>query len=212
MAETLRDRLDLLGATVFDVVLPGDSDVAPLEGALGIQPVDDGWALVTVDYGTPVVLGMADTQEEAGELLVSYLDRPLPSPRPRTVAELDALAQAVAVHYFDLRDRATAAGSGGIVIDLPAGILLDRIGALDGVQLYPLDTPLELRSLPPTALRPENDVHRFVTAATVRVRAAIAAPWFGRPGGGLRFTLQQPRTGIRDLIVSGALERFVRVA
>lgn len=42
----------------------------------------------------------------------------------------------------------------------------------------------------------------------VRVRAAITPPWFGRPGGGIRFTLQQPETGLRDLVVSGRLQRI----
>jgi sulfofructosephosphate aldolase len=56
--------------------------------------------------------------------------------------------------------------------------------------------------------------HRFVelarahAAADVRVRATITPPWFGRPGGGIRFTLQQPETGLRDLVVSGRLQRI----
>jgi hypothetical protein len=57
-------------------------------------------------------------------------------------------------------------------------------------------------------LRPENDVHKFITTADVRVRARITPPWFGRPGGGIRFTLQQPETGIRDLVVLGWLQRI----
>jgi hypothetical protein len=51
-------------------------------------------------------------------------------------------------------------------------------------------------------------VHKFLTAADIRVRAAITQPWFGRPGGGIRFTLQQPETGLRDLVVSGQLQRI----
>jgi hypothetical protein len=94
------------------------------------------------------------------------------------------------------------------VIDLPAELPIDRIGALDGVHTYPIDTPFEFRSLPPTALRPENDVHQFLTTADVRVRAAITPPWFGRPGGGIRFTLQEPGAGVRDLVVSGQLQRI----
>ena len=94
------------------------------------------------------------------------------------------------------------------MIDLPPLLPLDRIGALDGVPTYPIGTPFEHRSLPPTALRPENDVHQFLTRAAIRVRAAITPPWFGRPGGGIRFTLQQPETGLRDLVVSGRLPRI----
>ena len=36
---------------------------------------------------------------------------------------------------------------------------------------------------------------------------AVTPPWFGRPGGGIRFTLQEPATGLRDLVVSGRLLR-----
>ena len=103
---------------------------------------------------------------------------------------------------------AGAARVEGIVIDLPPDIPIDRVGALDGVHTFPIDTPLEFRSLPPTALRPENDVHKFLTTTAIRVGAAITAPWFGRPGGGIRFTLQEPGLGLRDLVVSGALQRL----
>jgi hypothetical protein len=62
--------------------------------------------------------------------------------------ELDAIVGRIAMHYFDLRDRAREAGTQGIVIDLPPELPIDRIGALDGVHTYPIDTPFEFRSLP----------------------------------------------------------------
>ena len=210
MTDDLRAELSALGASPFDVVLPGDDDVAPLEGALTIEPHGDGWALVTVDYGVRWLLESTRDRVEAEGALVVYLKHPRPAPRPVSEAELDELAGTVAPYYFDLRDRAAEAGADGIVIDIPPGVLLDRIGALDGIHLYPIDTPIELRSLPPTALRAENDVHQFLTRGTVRVRAVITPPWFGRPGGGLRFTLQEPRVGIRDLVATDVLERIVR--
>ena len=40
------------------------------------------------------------------------------------------------------------------------------------------------------------------------VRASIVAPWFGRPGGGLRFTIADDFTGIRDLVAAGRLRRI----
>jgi hypothetical protein len=122
--------------------------------------------------------------------------------------ELDTIVGELARHYADLRDGAGAAGPQGIVIDLPREVPIDRIGALDGVHAYPINTPFEFRSLPPTALRPETELHRFITAADVRVQATITPPWFGRPGGGIRFTLQEPETGLRDLVVSGRLQRI----
>jgi Tuberculosis necrotizing toxin len=207
--DRLRVDLDALGLTPFDIQLPGEgSAVAPLEGALRVR-VDAGrFVLETVDYGEAFRLRTAESESEISEVVIDYVSRPLPPARVMSRHELDTIVGKVAMHYFDLRDRAREAGTQGIVIDLPPELPIDRIGALDGVHTYPIDTPFEFRSLPPTALRPENDVHKFLTAADVRVRATITPPWFGRPGGGIRFTLQQPETGLRDLVVSGRLQRI----
>jgi hypothetical protein len=205
----LRDELDALGLTRFDIQLPGeDSAVAPLEGALRVREDGARFVLETVDYGEAVRLAAGESEREIKRFVIDYVSRPLPPVRVMSRHELDTIVGKVALHYFDLRDRARAAGQRGIVIDLPAELPIDRIGALDGVHTYPIDTPFEFRSLPPTALRPENDVHQFLTTADVRVRATITPPWFGRPGGGIRFTLQQPGTGLRDLVASGQVERL----
>lgn len=206
----LRAELDRRGVSRFDVVLPGEDDVPPLEGALTVEPRGNGWIVATVDYGVHWALARAADERSAQQALLDYLDQPLPAPLTLSETQLDELAGTLAVHYFDLRDRATAAGETGVLIDIPPGVLLDRIGALDGIHLFPLDTPFELRSLPVSALRPENDVHRFLTWSSIRVRAVITPPWFGRPGGGLRFTLQAPERGIRDLVAGDALRRFER--
>jgi hypothetical protein len=205
----LRGELDALGLSRFDVQLPSeDSAVAPLEGALRVRGEGARFLFETVDYGEAFRLGAAESEAEIKRAVIDYVSRPLPPVRVMSRHELDTIVGKVALHYFDLRDRARAAGRRGIVIDLPAELPIDRIGALDGAHTYPIDTPFEFRSLPPTALRPENDVHQFLTTADVRVRAAITPPWFGRPGGGIRFTLQQPWTGLRDLVVSGQVQRI----
>jgi hypothetical protein len=205
----LRDELDALGLTRFDIQLPGeDSAVAPLEGALRVRGDGARFVLETMDYGEAFRLRMAQSEPEITQVVLDYVSRPLPRIRVMSRHELDTIVGKVAMHYFDLRDRAREAGQRGIVIDLPPELPIDRIGALDGVHTYPIDTPFEFRSLPPAALRPENDVHHFLIAADVRVRASITPPWFGRPGGGIRFTLQQPQTGLRDLVVSGRLQRL----
>jgi hypothetical protein len=205
----LRDELDALGLTRFDIQLPGeDSAVAPLEGALRVRGDGALFVLETVDYGEAFRLVAAESEAEIKRSVIDYVSRPLAPVRVVSRHELDTIVGKVALHYFDLRDRAREAGQRGIVIDLPAELPIDRIGALDGVHTYPIDTPFEFRSLPPAALRPENDVHQFLTTADVRVRAAITSPWFGRPGGGIRFTLQEPGVGVRDLVVSGELQRL----
>jgi hypothetical protein len=205
----LRDELDALGFTPFDIQVPGeDSAVAPLEGALRVRRDGSEFVLETVDYGEAFRLLTQKSETEIRQAVIDYVSRPLPQVRGISRDELDTIVGRVALHYFDLRDRAREAGPQGVVIDLPPELPIDRIGALDGVHTYPIDTPFEFRSLPPTALRPENDVHKFLTTADVRVRASITPPWFGRPGGGLRFTLQQPETGLRDLVASGRLQRI----
>ena len=205
----LRDELDALGFTPFDIQVPGEnSAVAPLEGALRVRRDGSEFVLETVDYGEAFRLLAQKSETEIKQAVIDYVSRPLPQVRGMSRAELDTIVGRVALHYFDLRDRARDAGPQGVVIDLPPELPIDRIGALDGVHTYPIDTPFEFRSLPPTALRPENDVHKFLTAADVRVRASITPPWFGRPGGGLRFTLQQPETGLRDLVAAGQIQRI----
>lgn len=207
--EELRAELDTLGLTPFDIALPGESAaVAPLEGALRVRQDGPAFVLETVDYGTGYRLLSADTEDAAREMVLAYVSRPLPPVRPLPRVELDGLVGQIAMYYFDLRDRAREAGPRGIVIDLPPDIPVDRVGALDGVHTYPVDTPLEFRSLPPNVLRAENDVHRFLTTTDIRVGAAITPPWFGRPGGGIRYTLQEPGLGLRDLVVSGGLQRI----
>ena len=209
MLDGLRDELDALGFTPFDIQVPGeDSAVAPLEGALRIRRDGSDFVLETIDYGEAFRLLTQKSEAEIKQAVIDYVSRPLPQVRGMSRDELDTIVGRVALHYFDLRDRAREAGPQGVVIDLPPELPIDRIGALDGVHTYPIDTPFEFRSLPPTALRPENDVHKFLTAADVRVRASITPPWFGRPGGGLRLTLQQPETGLRDLVASGRLQRI----
>jgi Tuberculosis necrotizing toxin len=205
----LRDKLDALGLSRLHIQLPGEeSPVAPLEGALRVSANGGQFVLETVDYGQAFRLLTAGAESEITEAVIAYVSRPLPPVRVISRRELDTIAGKLARHYADLRDGAGAAGPQGIVIDLPRAVPIDRIGALDGVHAYPINTPFEFRSLPPTALRPETELHRFITAADLRVQAAITPPWFGRPGGGIRFTLQQPETGLRDLVVSGRLQRI----
>jgi hypothetical protein len=209
MLDGLRAALNEVGLTPFDIRLPDeDPAVAPLEGALQVRAHGGRFVLETVDYGQAFRLLDAGSEREIKEAVIGYVSRPLPPVRPMARQELDTLLGRVAGHYGNLLNDLRAAEPPGFVIDLPPQLPLDRIGALDGGHTYPIGTPFEHRSLPPTALRPENDVHQFLTTAAVRVRVAITPPWFGRPGGGIRFTLQQPATGLRDLVVSGRLQRI----
>ena len=212
MMAGLRQQLNALGFSPFDVVLPDeDAGVVPLEGALRLSLDGGGYTWATVDDRTSYVLGTAGTAEEARELALGYVSRPLAAERAVRQVELDGLGDQVAAHYVALREDLSAVGRRGLVVDLPADLAVDRVGALDGVHVYAAGTPFDQRSLPTSLRRPENVVHRFVTRSEVRVRASFTAPGFGRPGGGIRFTLHHERVGLRDLVVDGVLQR-VRLA
>jgi hypothetical protein len=171
----LRAALNELGLTPFDIRLPDeDPAVAPLEGALQVRADGGRFVLETVDYGRAYRLLGAGSEDEIKEAVIGYVSRPLPPVRAMARPELDTLLGRVAGHYGKLLDDLRA--EQGFVVDLPPQLPLDRIGALDGVHIHPIGTPFEHRSLPPNALRPENDVHQFLTMAAVRVWAAITPP------------------------------------
>ncbi|MDR5698416.1 TNT domain-containing protein [Agromyces aerolatus] len=201
MFDDLRRQLDDRRIPRQAVVLPGD-DAPTLQGALALVADDGGFDLVTVDYGRAVPLGRTDHADAAAALLLDYLDRPLPEPKRIGADEYRALAASTAEQADELRPRLA---EGPLLTRLPAGLAVDRIGALDGVQLFPAETSVEQRALPPTSLTGDARLHRFLTAADVLVRVEVVAPWFGQPGGGVRFTLADDFVGIRDLVESGAL-------
>lgn len=206
MIDTLRDELTRRSIPDKAVILPGDEPGA-MEGALRIREDGaSGWLLETLDYGRAFRLGSAESEDAAAKLLLAYLDRPLPPLSLFATAEVEAAAAAAAPEFDELR---TGAAEETLLVELPAGVLVDRIGAIDGTMFFPYGTPYEQRSLPPLEALPEGSERRsFVTRDTVLVHVEVAEPWFGQPGGGLRFILAEDSTGIRDLLVSGALERF----
>lgn len=207
MFDSLRQELARRSVHPRAVILPGDDGPA-MEGALRLTADADGWLLETVDYGRAFPLGSADDEDGAATVLLAYLDRPIPPETTLPEAEIEAAVQRATPHLADLQGRAA---NGSLLIELPSGVALDRIGTLDGTMLFPYGTAYEARSLPPIGVLPEgSERHAFLTRSTVLVRVEIAQPWFGQRGGGLRCTLAQDFVGIRDLVVDGTLER-VRV-
>src|SRR4029450_8554170 len=100
--------------------------------------------------------------------VLGYVSRPLAPVRALPRQEMERYAARVAPHYVDLQRQLGEASSAGLVLGLPLAPPLDRIGALDGVHSYPMGTPFEHRSLPPSALRPENDGHKVLTTGQFR--------------------------------------------
>ncbi|UXN25439.1 TNT domain-containing protein [Curtobacterium flaccumfaciens] len=205
--EQLRAALDNRGHSPEQVLLPDERPVGPpVEGALRVVQIGERFEVHCTDYGRARLVAASPDFDGIARSLLSFLDRPLPPVLAMTSAEVAAIETRLAPYYPKLREQITARG-GASLIQLPPGILLDRIGALDGWLLTELNSSFESRSLPPTALREPSGVHQFVTEATVLVQASIVPSWFGQPGGSVRYAIADESVTIRDLIVDGSLRR-----
>jgi len=204
--QTLRQELNLRSIPAGAVRLPGDT-AKPMDGALRLRRLENGeWSLEVVDYGETFPISTAPDEASAAKALLAYIDRPIP---PISLFPTADIARAVAAQEAMVAELAERAAAGAPLIGLPEGFVVDRFGAIDGVRFYPLATPDEERALPPAAEAAKGSGrHAFITRDIVLVTPRIVAPWFGQPGGGVQLTLSSPEVAIRDLLVSGALERF----
>jgi len=205
----LRQGLDGAGFPRSAVRLPGD----PEEGFEGrLEVVRYGarhYGLRISDYGQHALLGEFYTEREACDAAWHYLHTPLPAPIAVTAADLQARLAQARQHIAELSRRVAAAGPGGMVTNLATGLPYDRLGGLDGLYFHLWNTPWEQRSLPDTAWAPGAVQVVFVAARAVEVQAELAPAWFDQPGGGLRFRVQPPARGVRDLLQSGVLAPVV---
>ena len=185
-------------------MLPGDAG-EPLQGALAIRELEAGFELATIDYGRTVPLAVEDTAEAVAARLLAYLDQPLPEPQRLGATDFRVLRAASKPH------RPTCDPGSPVTDDCSSrspptsrsiGSALSTASSSS-----PADTPVEARALPPTALVDGAALLRFVTAREVLVNVDLVQPWFGQPGGGIRFALADDFLGIRDLVASGALAR-----
>ncbi|UFU06033.1 TNT domain-containing protein [Ruania halotolerans] len=211
----LRAGLDGLGMPRGGVVLPGESSGGadqpePLEGV--VEVVRYGarhYGVQVADYGQHVLLGEYFTERAACDAVWHYVSPPLPAPLHVAHAELATRVQAAQQGLTELGQRVAAAGPGGIITNLATGVPYDRIGTIDGLYFFVWGTPWEQRSLPVSARGPGAEQQVFVAAREVEVQAEIAPAWFGQPGGGLRFHVEAPARGVRDLVRAGVLQRVV---
>lgn len=184
------------------VLLPNDEQLA-WEGALHVASDADGtWTLCTVDYGQPRLLLRRATRPEIVQALYAYVLTPIPEAVILATHEIERMLTWATPHLNDIAARV----GNGLIIDVPAGLLLDRIGAIDGYLLYPAGTSFEARSLPVNTVR--QPLQTLATASTIRMKVTSTPPWFGRPGGGLRFAIVEPGIGIRDLVREGQLTQI----
>lgn len=88
----------------------------------------------------------------------------------------------------------------GEPIVLPAGTLLDRFGPATGRVFAPDGTAYAARALPPSHLL--AGYRRYRVLAELPVWQGVSAPWFGQPGGGLRYRAVYPAA---ELVTLGYL-------
>lgn len=203
LAAQFRARLAEVGYPADAVILPGDTaDHPPLEGAMEVSTIGREVTVGIRDYGELEIVHRAVDEPAAYTWLWEYLSLPLPAARPVPRTDLhqrvDAYRPTLAAFYEQVRHA-----GGPHLATLPPGVALDRIGAIDGVYLFPWGTPVPLRALP--AESPDARLYQVLTAAPLEVEVEIVRPWFGQPGGALRFRIAADGVGVRQLILAGSL-------
>jgi hypothetical protein len=196
----LREALDRAGVPRGAVLLPGEDPRQSFEGHLEVVRYSPShFTLRVTDYGQHHLLGEYRSERQACLGLWQYLIAPMPRPVQVTHAELTARAQGAQRAYADLHARLVNVGLGGLITNLAVGVPYDRYGGIDGLYFFGWGTPWEQRSLPPTAMQPGAQLVTFVALRPVEVQAEIVPPWFGQPGGGIRFHVEGGRA-MRDLV------------
>ncbi|HLS14315.1 MAG TPA: TNT domain-containing protein [Beutenbergiaceae bacterium] len=204
-AAGLRSALDRAGHPRGGVTLPGEVGDG-FEGTIDVVRYSARhYGLQLSDYGQHEFLAEFPSEAQACQAAWTYLTTPIPAPTPIGVGELQQRAQGAQHAYADLHRRLVHAGPGGIVTNLAAGVPFDRIGVLDGLYFFAWNTPWPQRALPDSAHGPGAQQIVLMATAPVEAQAEIVPAWFGQPGGGIRFRVQAPGRGIRDLVRGGVL-------
>ncbi|MER5268230.1 glycohydrolase toxin TNT-related protein [Actinosynnema sp. NPDC002837] len=86
------------------------------------------------------------------------------------------------------------------MVELPAGMEVDRFGEGEGNLVYAAGTPFAQRSLVPSWINRPYHVYRL--RRPVEVLTGVAVPWFEQPGGGTAYLM--PKT-IDDMVADGVL-------
>jgi hypothetical protein len=208
--ERAREVIDGAGASVRDVLLPGDAPGDRRMGSLELVRLPDGSVDVRAwDYGISETLVRTKGLEEAVDHVVARWGRTPAEARPVSRADLEAWCRETAAQVESLAAGLTA---GPVATQLVPGMVVDRFGNLDGFLLYPAMLPMAQRSLPPTvidATRPQSGLSFFGVVAPVAVIANVLQPAFGQPGGGVAFKLAERSDTVRDLVQRDELEPLV---
>jgi nicrotizing toxin Mtb-like protein len=184
----------------------GSESPNPLPGALRLR-FDAGWTLVVEDYGMTEQLARYETFDDAAAALLAYLSGAGVPVEHLDQPGFDAALADQAQVMDGLKDAVRL--SGVMRLDLPAGMVMDHLGAPDGLLLYLPDSAFVQRSLPLDAMDAERaDLGRYYyrVRQPLPVQVSIVPPHFGQPGGALYFRLM-PGATIRRLLAAGVLGR-----
>lgn len=197
---TLLDDLRRAGirADDFEVV---DQTTPAREGGLFLARDVDQWLLGCRERGALVVDSAWYDEDTACTEAYGRLTAPLPDPLLLDAASVAEGTERAAATAQAVRDQP---GSPAV---LPAGCLVDRFGGDHGRSLFVAGTPYAERSLPPELLdgtRVDLGLRTFLVRDDVPVVAGTVAPWFGQPGGAVRFDLAGSDT-VWTLLRSGRL-------
>ncbi len=90
-------------------------------------------------------------------------------------------------------------------VTLQPGTIIDRYGYEGGTFVSPERVPYEMRSLAPgTEIKP---YHIYEVVKPVDGLGGEIAPWFGQPGGGIQYKLNQT---IRELLDGGLIKEVFK--
>lgn len=208
--ERAREVIDGAGASVRDVVLPGDAPADRRMGSLELAQLSDGSVDVLAwDYGLRETLTRTKDLGQAVDFVVERWASTPASARSVTRDDLDAWCRETAAQVQSL---AEALATGPVATHLAPGMVVDRFGNLDGFLLYPAMLPMPQRSLPPTVIdasRPQSGLAFFGVVSSIAVTASVIRPAFGQPGGGVFFKLEETSDTVRDLVRRSELEPLV---
>lgn len=206
---TLRTALLEAGYPRRAVIIEDGGEQPPaLEGALSLRS-DSGWVISVEDYGMREQLARFATFDEAAEAALQYLGGA--SDEERLGESKLATQIRDGASFFDEARRIYHAQAGSFRTELPPGVLVDRLGAPDGLLLYGPDSTFAMRSLPLSAMdetRADFGRYYYRLLAPVQVIASMIPPAGGQPGGAMAFRLLAGVT-IRRLLAAGALRRVV---
>lgn len=188
---SLEDLRRALAGRGWDEIFPEVVHVEPGRDPAGVP--SHRW-VVAEDSRGHVLVGGTDRGELAAydvledvEQAVALVDRLVRAERPPVPDDLAGLRERARAVEADLRAATSRVGADQV----PVGTPLDHIGSASGHYLYLLDTPMPLRSLPPTDLNQPRTGYLVTRALPGSTTVQVAPAWFGQPGGALVLRLDR---------------------